>query len=153
VHATRLRSAARLILLDAALPRDDDSSATTRLLLTLAVILDGLAAIREAQRLAHQAEAARETARRLRSWKPPFGQAAAAAPATSAVRTSNRWWPYRGRPGDTAAPPTWAVLGQGRRLRRGRRGKLREPQPLLWRRRAATEDRPVETAACGQCRR
>lgn len=84
VHATRMRSAARLILLNAALSRDDDSSATTRLLLTLAVILDGLAAIREAQRLHHQAEAARETARRLRSWKPPAGQTATAAAASAA---------------------------------------------------------------------
>lgn len=82
VHATRMRSAARLILLNAAMSRDDDSSATTRLLLTLAVILDGLAAIREAQQLHHQAETARNAARLLRSWKPPAGQTSN-QPATS----------------------------------------------------------------------
>jgi hypothetical protein len=105
VHATRMRSAARLILLNAALSRDDDSSATTRLLLTLAVILDGLAAIREAQRLHHQAESARETARRLRSWKPPAGQTAAAAPAAGAA-------PYQ--------QPVAAVPQKTRRHRRPR---------------------------------
>ncbi|MGH3679395.1 MAG: hypothetical protein ACRDT2_03805, partial [Natronosporangium sp.] len=102
--ATRMRSVARLILLSAALSSDDDSSATTRLLLTLAVILDGLAAIREAQRLQHQAEAAREAARRLRSWKPPAGQTAA-APAASAA-------PYQ--------QPVFAVPQETRRHRRPR---------------------------------
>jgi hypothetical protein len=105
VHATRMRSAARLILLNAALSRDDDSSATTRLLLTLAVILDGLAAIREAQRLHHQAEAARDTARRLRSWKPPAAQTAAAAPAASTAPHQH---------------PVVAVPQETRRHRRGR---------------------------------
>jgi hypothetical protein len=71
VHTTRMRGAARLILVSVALSSDEDTSALTRLLLTLAVFLDALATLREAQRLLHQAHAAREVARRLRDWTPP----------------------------------------------------------------------------------
>ncbi|MBX7266495.1 relaxase [Micromonospora sp. Llam7] len=81
LHATRMRGVARLILVAAAVSRDEDVSNTTRLLLTLALFLTAWAEMREARRLVHQAHAAREAAARLRSWTPPPGAATATGPA------------------------------------------------------------------------
>jgi relaxase-like protein len=81
LHATRLRGMARLILLTASLSREEDVSNTTRLLLTLALFLIAWAEMREARRLVHQAQAAREAAQRLRSWTPPPAATAATGPA------------------------------------------------------------------------
>lgn len=79
LHAVRLRGVARLLLVTAALSREEDVSNTSRLLATLALFLIAWAELRQARELLHQAQAAREAAGRLRSWTPP---PAAGAPAT-----------------------------------------------------------------------
>jgi hypothetical protein len=89
LHATRMRGAARLILLTASVSRDEDVSNTTRLLLTLTLFLMAWAEMREARGLVHQAHAAREAAARLRSWTPPpAAPTGPAAPGPDLYRTA-----------------------------------------------------------------
>jgi hypothetical protein len=81
VHVTRLRGMARLILINAVMSRDDDTNAALKLFYTMAVLIDSLADLRDAQQRLHQAQAARVAAAQLRRWRPlHVPPAAAAAP-------------------------------------------------------------------------
>lgn len=70
VHVTRLRGMARFILVHAVMANNNDINAALRFYYTMAVLIDTLADIREAQQRLHQAQAARDAAGRLRAWRP-----------------------------------------------------------------------------------
>lgn len=63
VHVTRLRGMARFLLVNAVM--------ALRFYYTMAMLIDSLADIRDAQQRLHQAQAARDAARDLRGWRPP----------------------------------------------------------------------------------
>jgi hypothetical protein len=86
VHITRLRGMARFLLVNAVMARSDDIDAALRFYYTMAVLIDNLADIRDAQRRLYQAHAARDAAGRLRSWRPPV-----AATPTSPAASGRRW--------------------------------------------------------------
>lgn len=65
VHVTRLRGMARFLLVNAVM--------ALRFYYTMAMLIDSLADIRDAQQRLHQAQAARDAARDLRGWRPPAG--------------------------------------------------------------------------------
>lgn len=71
VHVTRLRGMARFLLVNAVMAGNDDLDAALRFYYTMAMLIDSLADIRDAQQRLHQAQAARDAARDLRGWRPP----------------------------------------------------------------------------------
>jgi hypothetical protein len=85
VHVTRLRGVARFILVSAVMASNDDIDAALRFYYTMAVLIDSLADLRDAQQRLHQAQAARDAAQRLRSWTPWVAYARV-TPAASARR-------------------------------------------------------------------
>ena len=70
MHVTRLRGMARFLLVNAVMARSDEIDVALRFYYTMAVLIDYLADIRDAQRRLHQAHAARDAAGRLRDWRP-----------------------------------------------------------------------------------
>lgn len=70
VHVTKLRGMARFILVNAVMASNDDIDAALKFFYTMAVLIDSLADIRDAQQRLHQAQAARDAAGRLRGWTP-----------------------------------------------------------------------------------
>jgi hypothetical protein len=86
VHVIRLRGMARFLLVNAVMARSDEIDAALRFYYTMAVLIDSLADLREAQQRLHQAHAARDAAGRLRSLSPPV-----AATPTSPAASGRRW--------------------------------------------------------------
>jgi hypothetical protein len=89
---------ARFLLVNAVMARSDEIDAALRFYYTMAVLIDNLADLRDAQQRIHQAHAARDAAGRLRSWTPSV--ASTRVTPAAAVR---RWrqpgpWPRREAP-------------------------------------------------------
>lgn len=86
VHVTRLRGMARFLLVNAVVARSDEIGAALKFYYPMAVLIDNLADLRDAQQRLHQAHAARDAAGRLRSWRPPVP-----ATPTSPAASGRRW--------------------------------------------------------------
>jgi hypothetical protein len=90
VHVTRLRGMARFILVSAVMASNDDIDAVLKFYYTMAVLIDSLADIRDAQQRLHQAQAARDAAARLRGWRAGHVPSAPAAAPRPSGPTANR---------------------------------------------------------------